>query len=127
VNACGKKLCVREEAMRNNTATYPLSLYAPQAGEYTLNTENVPDGAELYLTYNGQAIWNLRYNPYTLDLTQGMTEGYALKLYVSEIATGIVGVDGDRQNEVRKVLIDNTIYIVMPDGALYDINGKKVK
>lgn len=127
VNACGKKLCVREEVMRNNSANYSLNLYAPQDGEYNLNVENIPDGTELYLTYNGYAIWNLTYSPYTFDLSKGNTEGYGLKLLVNKVATGIEDVDGGEQNGVRKVLIDNTIYIVMPDGTLYDINGKKVQ
>ncbi len=127
VNACGKKLCVREEVMRNNSANYSLNLYAPQDGEYNLNVENIPDGTELYLTYKGFAIWNLTYSPYTFDLSKGNTEGYGLKLRVNKVATGIEDVDGGEQNGVRKVLIDNTIYIVMPDGALYDINGKKVQ
>jgi hypothetical protein len=127
VNACGKKLCVREEVMRNNSANYSLNLYAPQDGEYNLNVENIPYGTELYLTYNGYAIWNLTYSPYTFDLSKGNTEGYGLKLLVNKVATGIEDGDGGEQNGVRKVLIDNTIYIVMPDGTLYDINGKKVQ
>ena len=122
----GKKLCDVEAGLANNNAEAPLSIYAPQTGTYILSADEAPANTSLYLTYNGRVIWNLSYNPYTLDLTKGTTEGYGLKLYVNRITTDIEEVQGDGA-QCTKVLMDNKIYIIMPNGAMYDATGKKVQ
>lgn len=122
----GKKLCDVEAGLANNNAEAPLSIYAPQTGTYILSADEAPANTSLYLTYNGRVIWNLSYSPYTFDLTKGTTEGYGLKLYVNRIATDIDDVQGD-QTQCTKVLMDNKIYIIMPNGAMYDATGKKVQ
>lgn len=122
----GKKLCDVEAGLANNNAEAPLSIYAPQTGTYILSADEAPANTSLYLTYNGRVIWNLSYSPYTLDLTKGTTEGYGLKLYVNRITTDIDDVQGDGA-QCTKVLMDNKIYIIMPNGAMYDATGKKVQ
>ncbi len=122
----GKKLCDVEAGLANNNAEAPLSIYAPQTGTYILSADEAPANTSLYLTYNGRVIWNLSYSPYTLDLTKGTTEGYGLKLYVNRIATDIDDVQDDSA-QCTKVLMDNKIYIIMPNGAMYDATGKKVQ
>lgn len=122
----GKKLCDVEAGLANNNAEAPLSIYAPQTGTYILSADEAPANTSLYLTYNDRVIWNLSYTPYTLDLTKGTTEGYGLKLYVNRITTDIDDVQGD-QTQCTKVILDNQIYIVMPNGAMYDVTGKKVQ
>ena len=123
-NAYGLKLCDVEMPLVNNSANCEINLYAPQAGSYTLDVERAPENTMLYLTYNGRAIWNLTYSPYVFDLTKGTTEGYGLKMYVMQVATDIEQSGFSDQNSVRKVLIDDVIYIVTPEGKMYDITGK---
>ena len=125
--AYGLKLCDVEMPLSNSTATCALNLFAPNAGQYMLSVEEAPENTMLYLTYNGRAIWNLTYSPYALDLTKGTTEGYGLKMYVQQVTTDIEnGELLNGENGVRKVLIDDVIYIVTPEGKMYDITGKSV-
>jgi len=126
----GLKLCDIETRMEGNGASSDLNLYVPQAGMYELEVEKMPEDATLYLTYNGRAIWVLSASPYMLDLNAGVTEGYGLRIEAQapQVATGFEngGLLNDANN-VRKVVIDNTIYIVTPEGKMYDIVGKSVK
>ena len=125
--AYGLKLCDVEMPLNNSTATCALNLFTPNAGQYMLSVEEAPENTMLYLTYNGRAIWNLTYSPYALDLTKGTTEGYGLKMYVQQVTTDIEnGELLNDENGVRKVLIDDVIYIVTPEGKMYDITGKSV-
>ena len=83
----------------------------------------------LYLTYEGTPIWNLSYSPYVFDLAKGKTEGYGLRIYAqesSQITTGVEEVDGGK-DACTKVVIDQTMYIITPDGAMYSVTGKKIK
>jgi hypothetical protein len=128
-NAYGMQLCDVEMPLKSNKANTNLSLYAPVAGTYTLEIEKAPADATLYLTKNNRVIWNLTMSPYDFDLTKGTTEGYGLRIVAQtpQISTDIEnggllnGADG-----VRKVLIDNVLYIVTPEGKMYDIVGKGV-
>lgn len=122
----GMKLCDVEMLLEYQNAECELGIYAPYEGNYTLSVDEAPSNGTLYLTYNGRAIWNLSYSPYTFSLTKGNTDGYGLKLYVDAVATGMEGVQGEN-GECKKVMIDQQIYIIMPNGALYDITGKKVQ
>ncbi len=122
----GMKLCDIEMLLENQNAVCELGIYAPQDGNYTLSVDEAPSNGILYLTYNGYAIWNLSYSPYSFELTKGSTEGYGLKLYVNAVATDIESIQGEGE-QCRKIMIDNQIYIVMPNGTMYDITGKKVQ
>lgn len=122
----GMKLCDIEMLLENQNAVCELGIYAPQDGNYTLSVDEAPSNGILYLTYNGSAIWNLSYSPYSFELTKGSTEGYGLKLYVNAVATDIESIQGEGE-QCRKIMIDNQIYIVMPNGTMYDITGKKVQ
>lgn len=125
----GKVLCDAEVTMVNNNASSPLMLFAPHDGQYTLAVDKAPEDAMLYLTYNDRIIWNLSYAPYAFDLTKGTTEGYGLRIVATAQITTDLENDGLMNNAdgVRKVIIDNMIYLVMPDGKMYDITGKSVK
>ena len=125
----GKALCDVEAMLVNDEATTPLNLYAPNAGQYILAIEEMPEDATLYLTYNGNVIWDLTASPYVLDLTKGTTTGYALRIVAAnapQITTGVDDVQGG-EAQVRKVIIDNKMYIITPEGAIFDAIGKKVQ
>lgn len=124
----GLTLCDIEMPLVNNEANCVLGLYAPKAGMYELTVDRAPEDASLYLTYNGEVIWDLTASPYVFDLAKGTTEGYGLRIAARapQIATGIEETNADSQS-VRKVLINNTIYIITPEGKMYDAVGKGVK
>ena len=125
--AYGLKLCDVEKPLINNNAHFDLGLFAPKAGNYTLAVEAAPDNATLYLTKNNRVIWNLSLGAYVFDLTQGTTEGYGLRLVdAPRVETGFENADAEDQS-VRKVMIDNIIYLITPDGKIYDIMGKRVE
>ena len=128
----GKQLCDIETTLLNENASAPLSFFTPQAGEYILSVEEAPKNANLYLTYNENIIWDLTTSPYTLELGKGATEGYGLRMEVvnaPQIATGVDDVQGDnvQSTKARKVLIDNRVYLITPEGAIYDIIGKSIR
>lgn len=124
----GKVLCDVETAMNGERATAPLSFYAPKAGQYELAIDQAPEDVTLYLTYNDQVIWILSFGSYVLDLEKGTTEGYGLRMETNrapQIATGIDEQTAGAQN--RKVMINNTLYIVTAEGAIFDVMGKNIK
>lgn len=124
----GKVLCDIETAMNGERATAPLSFYAPKAGQYELAIDQAPEDVTLYLTYNDQVIWVLSFGSYVFDLEKGTTEGYGLRMETNrapQIATGIDEQTAGAQN--RKVMINNTLYIVTAEGAIFDVMGKNIK
>ena len=123
------KLCDIDMPLNNNSAHCDLSVFAPQAGQYTLAVDRVQENTVLYLTYNDRPIWNLTMSPYMFDLEKGTTEGYGLQLYVRqspEVATGVDGVL-DAEVGVQKVLINDKMYLITPEGAMFDATGKKIQ
>ncbi len=127
-NAYGLQLCDIDMPLNGEEANCTLGLYAPKAGQYTLSVKDEVEDASLYLTYNDQVIWDLTASPYVFDLAKGTTEGYGLRITARapQIATGVDETNADSQS-VRKVLINNTIYLITPEGKMYDIVGKSVK
>ena len=129
-NAYGLQLCDIDMLLNNGNANCTLGLFAPKAGKYTLSIKKAPEDSELYLTYNDNIIWNLTESPYVFDLAKGTTNGYGLlcvKARVPQVATGVEQSEYSDQSSVRKVIIDNTLYIITPEGKMYDIVGKSVK
>jgi len=130
VNRYDTKLCVNTTAPVGTSAMYPLGIQVPADGEYQIySATEMQSGQELYVTLNGHAIWNLAFGPYTASLKKGTHNQYGLKLVqkAPAITTGVENAEEvNGANGVRKVLIDNTIYIIR-DGAVYTINGQQVK
>lgn len=129
VDAYGMKLCDIEMPLMGDNAECAISFYAPKAGTYTFNIDRAPADATLYLTYNGVDVWNLSESAYTINLSKGTTTGYGLRFNANpapQITTGVENATIDGKS-VRKVLINNTIYIITPEGEMYDLMGKSVK
>ena len=124
----GLTLCDIEMPFVNDQANCALGLYAPKAGLYELMIERAPEDADLYLTYNDQVIWDLTASPYVFDLEKGTTEGYGLRIMARapQITTGVDETNADSKS-VRKVVINDKIYIITSEGEMYDIVGKSVK
>lgn len=130
-NAYGMKLCDVDMPLINEKASCTIGLFAPEASTYTLAIERAPEDATLYLTYNGKIIWNLTASSYQFNLAKGTTDGYGLRLTAKQapqVATGVENADTDSQDAaMRKVIIDNTMYIITPEGRMYDAIGNIVR
>lgn len=122
----GMRLASEDVPMVNQKASYTLGIYAPKAGTYSISTVEASEDAELYLTYNGRAIWNLSMSECELELAQGQNAGYGLRLVVKapSVVTGIDEINAE--TGVQKVIIDEHVYILR-GGQMYDVNGKMVK
>ena len=126
MNRYNTKLCKNTVEMDNNNAEYPLSIYAPAAGEYTLSAMQKRGDADLYLTLNGETIWNLSDADYTLNLNKGTAANYGLRISVKKTPTGIDEAVVDAKGEIRKVLINDKVFIIRGD-KVYTIDGQMVK
>ena len=122
-------LCDIEMPLVYGQASCELNMYVPEQATYSLAVEEAPEDADLFLTYNGKVIWNLTSSPAEIVLNSGLKTDFGLILKshnAPEIAEGVDNIDDDNHS-VRKVLIDNTIYVITPDGAMYDVTGKLIR
>ena len=123
-------LVLNTNAPINGVAEFPVNLYAPKSGEYTIALASQPDDEyTVYLTLDGQAIWNLSNSPYTLTLGNATIKGYGLRLTKNnapQIGTGIDAAVVDAQGETRKVLIDDKVFIIRGE-RVYSVDGQLVK
>lgn len=82
VNRYNKQLCMNTMAPVDGQADYPLGIFAPEDGEYSISIlrTGVEQPSDLYLTLDGEIIWNLSKNAYTAQLEQGTTSRYGLRM-----------------------------------------------
>ena len=126
INRYDSKLCVNTIEFNGTTAVYPLTIQIPTEGEYSLYTpSDILTGHELYLTYNGRSIWNLRYAPYVDTFTAGTHAEYGLKLVRSNMPTDI-DQTGAEQKNVRKMIVEDHVYIIRGNNV-YTVDGQLVK
>jgi hypothetical protein len=123
------KLCKNTQALENERAEFPLSLYAPTSGEYVLDATQEQGDKVLYLTLDGMAIANLSEKTYTLMLEQGNTYSYGLRVSpkLPQETTGIdeLIVNG-KEATATKVLINNKVYIIRGE-KMYTVDGQLIK
>ena len=101
-------------------------LYVPANGEYVLSAAQPEDNTQIYLTLNGQPIWNLTQTEYTFTLNKGTTGSYGLMIVKApEVATGVDQAQTD-DLQGSKVIINGTLFILR-NGQMYDACGRKVK
>ena len=128
INRYDAKLCKNTLALQGESVEYPLNISAPQAGEYVLSASQERGNATLYLTRNGEAIWNLSESDYVMTLEQGTTAEYGLRVSAKapQVATGMDEAVVDAQGETQKVLIDNKVFIIRGNNV-YTVDGQMVK
>jgi hypothetical protein len=129
INRYDAKLCKNTVALQGESVKYPLHISAPQAGGYVLSASQERGDATLYLTYNGEAIWNLSESDYVLQLEKGTTANYGLRISVKnapQVTTGMDEALVDAQGDTRKVLINDKVFIIRGDNV-YCIDGQLVK
>ncbi len=129
VNRYGVKLCKNTVAMRNNVADYPLGISVPADGSYDIFLEERPNNDDmLYLTYDGEAIWNLSYGACTIDLPRGTNDHYGLRVVAKspQVATGIEETTIQNGDAVRKVIVEDKVFIIR-NGQIFGIDGRLAK
>ena len=128
VDRYSEKLCKNTTAFINNKADYPLVISTPKAGEYDLFINEQPDDETmLYLTYDGNAIWNLSYGGYVAHLEKGTTTHYGLRIVrTPKVSTGIEETTIQNGEAIRKVIVDDKVYIIR-NGEIYSITGQKAQ
>ena len=122
------KLCKNTVEMTGDHVDYPLAISAPVAGEYILTATQQRGNEELYLTHNGEAIWNLSERDYVLMLENGTDANYGLRICLKapQVTTGMDEAIVDAQGETRKVLINDQVFIIRGD-KVYSVDGQLVK
>ena len=128
--AYNTKLCMVYAPMSNDKAEVALELYAPNAGTYTISVPAERDDASLYLTHEGNIIWDLTISPYEVELGKGATNEYGLMIVrkAPQVTTGIETVTGDglQVTGVQKIVINDHVFILR-GGQMFDVTGKAVK
>jgi len=126
INRYDAKLCKNTLALHGESVEYPLHISAPQTGGYVLSASQERGDATLYLTYDGEAIWNLSESDYVLQLEKGTTANYGLRISARKTPTGIDEAVVDAQGETKKVLINNQVFIIRGN-QVYSIDGQLVR
>ena len=122
------KMCINTVAPVNNRADYPLGISVQQSGAYDLFIDDQPDDETmLYLTYDGEAIWNLSYGGYVANLEKGTNSHYGLRIVRSpKVTTDIEEATILNGEAVRKVVIEDKVFIIRND-QIYGIDGRLAK
>lgn len=131
INRYDAKLCANTAAFDGERAEYPLSIFAPAAGEYTMSCQpsDISDQYALYLTLDGQAIWNLSDGAYTLNLNKGTATNYGLRVSVRapQVVTSVdEAIVDSKDATATKVLINNQVFIIRGE-RVYSVDGQLVK
>ena len=130
VNRYDVKLGLNTTAPEDGVAEFPVNIYAPKAGQYTLSLVSEPDDEyTVYLTLNGEAIWNLSSSEYAVELAAGTNKSYGLRLSARKspsVATGVDEAVVDAQGEIKKVIINDKVFIIRGENV-YTIDGQLVK
>jgi len=123
--AYGMQLSAYEAPLGDEARSIPIGIYAPEAGDYTLQMSNVPANISIYLTENGQPVWDLAASGCTLNLQAGNNNGYAL--YVNRIKNVVTDyMTGNTEIMVQKVVMDDKIFIIR-NGKTYNVTGIQVR
>ena len=125
------KLCINTVAPEGDATNFQMSIYAPKAGDYTIAIERevATEDYALYLTYNGEAIWNLSEGAYTVNLNKGTDANYGLRISFKapQVTTGVdEAIVNSKETIAAKVLINGQVFIIR-DNKVYSIDGQMVK
>lgn len=130
INRYDAKLCKNTVALHGEQVDYPLTISAPKAGEYTLHNTHYTSDSDytLYLTHNGEAIWNLSESDFVLTLELGTTAEYGLRVSAKapQVATGVDEAVVDAKGETKKVIINDQVFIIRGE-KVYGIDGRLAK
>ncbi len=111
------------------TTVIPVGVKIKDAGDYTFAMPDGTNGVGVTLVDTQTGVrTNLGLMDYTVTLTAGsFNQRFVLEISpIMQTPTDIEEVTGDEVTGVRKVLIDQKMYIIK-DGKVYDARGAKVK
>lgn len=131
IDRYNSKLCINAVAPEGEATNFPMGLFAPNSGEYTfaIEREVATEEVDLYLTYGGEAIYNLSNGAYTVNLQKGVDMHYGLRISAKapQVSTGIdEAVVNGKEATAIKVLVGNQVFIVRGN-KVYTIDGQLVK
>ncbi len=116
--------------MSEQTTVVPVGVIAKTTGDYTFAIPEGTNGVGVTLIDNETGIrTSLSALDYTINLPAGTyNERFVLEISpIRPISTDLENTEYRIQNtDVRKVLIDNILYIVK-DGVMYDAQGKRLQ
>ena len=116
--------------MSDRTTVVPVGIKIASTGDYTFAIPEGTNGIGVTLIDNETGIrTSLSALDYTINLSAGTYDNrFVLEISpVHQSPTGIELLNGENgENGVRKVLIDNILYIVK-DGVMYDARGNRVQ
>lgn len=120
------QLCANDAVLYNDQATFPLGVFVPSNGEYTLAVTKGPDNAELYLTEDGQPIWNLSKGAYTVEMGKGTHKEYGLMLQVTD-AQAPTNLNGLNDRDKAVTFLKNRSIYILRNAKLYNVQGQRVR
>lgn len=125
LEAYGMHLSAHELPLGNEPRTLPLGLYAPADGDYTIAMTDVPADISVWLTLNGQPVWNIAEQPYTVALNAGDNSNYALYVQrIKQVPTDIT--TPGTEATVQKVVIGDKLFILR-DGKIFNVTGVRLR
>ncbi len=124
-DAYGMQLSAYEAQLGDEPRSLPIGMYAPEDGGYTLSMTDVPANISVYLTKDGVPVWDLTASGYTLQLTAGNNNGYALYVQrVQDVTTDYRTNESD--TKVQKIIMDDKLFILR-DGKTFNVTGIQVR
>ncbi len=129
VDRYDSKMCINTAIPTDDQAYYPLGISVPQNGEYDIFLDDEPDSeSTLYLTYDGEVIWNLSYGFYVAHLEKGTNTHYGLRIVKTpKVATGIDNAETSGKDiNVYKIIVDDKVFIIRGN-QVYGIDGRLAK
>ena len=109
----------------NGEVAVPLTLYAPDAGQYSLSVQ-CNDQVDVYLMQNTTLVWNLSAGAYDIDLAKGNTQDYKVVIRPKQQTPTEVHTNHINRDAVEKVILNQHLY-VLKNGHVYDATGKLIK
>lgn len=121
----GDNVEVAANSLPLENVTIPLGITAAQDAEYCISLPDGCEGISVTLIDNETGIHtNLALYDYTVSLAKGTyNERFSIQVHANKVMTDMSSIE-DRENGIRKLLIDGELFIVK-DGQMYDAQGRK--
>jgi len=124
VEAYGKQLAVVDAQSQSGATDIALGINAPKAGSYTLSLSAGDADNDIYLTLGGEAIWDLADGAYALNLKQGVTSGYGLRIE-GDVPTSVAEAEAGSNKAIK--YIENGAVVIEVNGVRYNLQGIMIK